>query len=67
MTAWNEVQPSNSKKPDPDAPCRYGCPECGSISVQVASHADETWRCLNCKTTVERLYDRRTETEVYDL
>jgi hypothetical protein len=45
MTSMMPVQPSHSRKPDPDQPWRYVCPECGRQVNGSMKQPNDKFRC----------------------
>lgn len=64
----DEVSEAHSRKPDPNQPWRYVCPECGSQVTGNASFAGAKYACTNksCRRTVPagELLDQKTGEQV---
>lgn len=55
----SEIQPAHARKPDPDEPWRYVCPDCGGqVNGGDSSHG---YRCTTCgvRHGPDQLYDRK--------
>jgi len=58
------LPPAYSRKPDPDEPWRYACPECGRQAQGTAKRYYTPYHCPDHGTfTKDELVDKKTEAQ----